>query len=319
MHNLRKVYPSSGRAPPKVALDSLDLHVPKGQVLGLLGHNGSGKSTCLKILATNHESSGGLAYVAGYDVSCERLAVFQNLGNCPQFDIIWPNLSVKNHLEFFARLKGLPRNELRDIAHSFAKAVGLGAPEVYTRNAGQLSGGMRRRLSIAISFIGAPNVLLLDEPSTGLDPSTRNEIWSLVGAFANGERALIITTHMMTEADTLCNRIAIIANGRLKVVATQQHLKDKFGSGYILQLNLVRSTPAHQEMAINFVKKHVHPDAKLDHKQAKTLHVSLPRDISLERVFSAMYSSERSSQGGINQFLLHQSSLEDVFISLGNA
>lgn len=105
-------------------------------------------STCLKILATNHESSGGLAYVAGYDVSCERLAVFQNLGNCPQFDIIWPNLSVKNHLEFFARLKGLPRNELRDIAHSFAKAVGLGAPEVYTRNAGQLSGGMRRRLSI---------------------------------------------------------------------------------------------------------------------------------------------------------------------------
>ena len=317
MHKLRKVYPSSGRTPPKVALKSLDLHVPKGQVLGLLGKNGCGKSTCLNILSTNHESSGGLALVASYDVDCERLKVFEQLGNCAQFDVIWPSLTVKHHLEFFARLKGVPRKQLRDTAYSIAKAVGLGAPEVYNRHAGVLSGGMRRRLSIAISLVGAPSVLLLDEPTTGLDPSTRNQIWDLIGSFATEERAIIITTHMMIEADTLCNRIAIVSDGKLKVVATQQHLKDKFGSGYILQLNLVRSTQAHQDSAMAFAKKYLHKNAKLDIKQAKTLHVHLPRDINLDKVFRAMYSPERATEGCINQFLLQQSSLEDVFIAMG--
>jgi ABC-type multidrug transport system ATPase subunit len=220
-------------------------------------------------------------------------------------------------LIFFARLKGLPRNQVRKAAHDVAKAVGLGGPQVYERNAGLLSGGMRRRLSIAISVLGAPRVLLLDEPTTGLDPSTRYEIWGLLGAFATDERAVIITTHMMIEADTLCDRIAIIAEGNLKVVATQQHLKNKYGSGYTLQLNLVRSSQAHQDMAMEFVRKHINEDAKLDHKQAKTLHISLPRTQSIGKVFKAMFSPERTVEGGINQFLLQQSSLEDVFITLG--
>lgn len=123
---------------------------------------------------------------------------------------------MKDHLVFFARLKGLPRKLVRKASHDVANAVGLGSSEVYTRNAGLLSGGMRRRLSIAISVLGAPRVLLLDEPTTGLNPSTRNEVWSLVGAFfATSKRAVVITTHMMIEADTLCNRIAIIADGKL--------------------------------------------------------------------------------------------------------
>lgn len=317
MHNLRKVYPSSGRAPPKVALNSLDLHVPEGQVLGLLGKNGSGKSTCLKILSGNQDRSGGVAFVAGYDVSNESSQIFGELGSCPQFDITWPNLSVKEHLIFFAGLKGLPKSLIQKAAHDVAKAVGLGDIQVYERNAGQLSGGMRRRLSIAISVLGAPKVLFLDEPTTGLDPSTRTGIWNLIGAFATDERAVIITTHMMIEADTLCNRIAIIAEGNLRVVATQQQLKDKYGSGYTLQLNLVRSSQAHQDMAMRFVHTYINEDATLVNKQAKTLHVSLPRDQSIGKVFKAMYSPERTKEGGINQFLLQQSSLEDVFITLG--
>ena len=121
----------------------------------------------------------------------------------------------------------------------------------------------------------------------------------------------------MIEADTLCNRIAIISEGHLNVVATQQYLKDKFGSGYVLQLNLVRSNQVHQDRAMNFVRKYLHSDAVLDNKQAKTLHVFLPKDVDLDRVFAALYGPKRSTEGGINQFLLSQSSLEDVFISLG--
>eukprot|EP01083_Nonionella_stella_P010106 28916_1 len=318
MHKVRKVYPASGRAPPKVAVKSLTLNVPKGQTLGLLGKNGSGKTTALKILSTDHKASTGLALVASYDVGSEKIQVYERLGNCPQFDVVWPFLTVGEHLKFFARLKGLPTDIVEAACNSIAKAVGLGTPEVYCRQAGHLSGGMRRRLSIAIAFIGAPQTLLLDEPTTGLDPSTRNEIWSLISSFATEERAIIITTHMMIEADTLCNRIAIIGQGKLKVVATQQHLKDKYGSGYILQLNLIRSSQENQDKAMAFVRNHLHEDAVLHNKQAKTLHVHLPRQTNLSLVFSALYSPERVTEGSINQFLLSQSSLEDVFLALGD-
>lgn len=271
----------------------------------------------MKILACAHDATSGIGLVAGYDVSCERINVFESLGNCPQFDVIWPKLTVKEHLVFFAKLKGLPRGDVQAACLNIATAVGLGTAPVYNRHAGALSGGMRRRLSIAISLIGAPSVFVLDEPTTGLDPSTRNSIWGLVNSFATDERAIVITTHMMLEADTLCNRIAIIARGDLVVVATQQRLKDKFGSGYLLQLNLVKSTSENQVMAMSFVRKELHKGAVLQTKQAKTLHINIPRDLDLKRAFHALYTPTIRPEC-INQFLLSQSSLEDVFIALGD-
>jgi len=138
MHNLRKVFPPLGGAPAKVALKSLDLHVPKGEVLGLLGKNGAGKTTALKVLAGVHEASSGVGLISGFDVSTELAQVYERLGNCPQFDIVWKNQSVQRHLEFYARLKGIdnPNQAAKDIAD----AVGLGAPDVYTRQSGALSG-----------------------------------------------------------------------------------------------------------------------------------------------------------------------------------
>jgi ABC-type multidrug transport system ATPase subunit len=302
----------------------------------------TGKTTAIKILAASHDATSGLALVAGYDVSSETKKVFERLGNCPQFDVVWPGQSIQSHLEFFGLLKGIPRAQVGDVARSVAKAVGLGTHGVYERPAGHLSGGMRRRLSIAIALIGAPAVLLLDEPTTGtlaidfdcsvqkrlinictsllsgLDPSTRNSIWNLISSFATKERSIIITTHMMLEADALCNRIAIMSRGHLKVVATQQALKDRFGSGYLLQLNLTKSTVENQAKALDFVRNRIHKDAVLESRQAKTLRVSVPRDISLTDVFRVLYSKDTLQEGCINQFLLSQSSLEDVFIALGD-
>jgi len=340
---LRKVYPALGGRPPKVALRELDLQVPKGQTLGLLGKNGAGKTTALKILAGAHGSTSGVGLVAGYDCNTEKLKIFERLGNCAQFDVVWKKRRVRDHLEFFALLKGVSRSKATEVARSAATAVGLGSSEEFHRNAGDLSGGMRRRLSIAISLVGSPNVNILDEPTTGyvrkligcqlfnipwsslrlgslqlhrLDPATRNSIWKLIKSFSSTDRSIIITTHMMIEADVLCDRIAIVKDGALKVVGTQQHLKDSFGSGYNLQLNLVKSTPLYQEKAMAFVRENLHEGAELAMRQAKTLHVALPRDLSLKRVFRALYSKERETEGGINQFLLSQSSLEDVFVRM---
>ena len=130
--------------------------------------------------------------------------------------------------------------------------------------------------------------------------------------------AVPLATHMMIEADTLCSHIVIMSHGHLKVVATQQRLKDRFGSGYLLQLNLLKSTPECQETAMDFVRKRLHKEAVLQTKQAKTLHVALPRDLNLTQVFCVLYSEESAAVGGINQFLISQSSLEDVFLALAD-
>jgi len=124
---------------------------------------------------------------------------------------------------------------------------------------------------------------------------------------------------MMLEADTLCSRIAIMSQGKLKVIGTQQTLKDRYGSGYQLQVNLTNSSAEHREKALDFVKRRIHPDAELQNQQAKTLRITLPRDINLSKIFSVLYSPEMGSEGCINQFLLSQSSLEDVFLNLGDA
>ena len=348
MYKLRKVFPPLGGAPEKVALASLDLHVPMGEVLGLLGKNGAGKTTALNILAGIHSASSGIGLISGYDVETELNSVYERLGNCPQFDCVWKDQSVQRHLEFYARLKGI---DDPNAAMDFANAVGLGAPEVYTRPSGALSGGMRRRLSIAVSLLGSPKTLLLDEPTTGLDPSTRIEIWTLLSSFATPERAIIITTHMMLEADALCNRIAIVAKGALKVVGTQvssilaerlhrvtlplslilniltlhflqnvkpqQHLKDNYGSGYLLQLNLANDNEHAIESLLKFVRNNIHEQAKIVTKQSKTIHINLPRDVKILKIFTSLYSESAASEAMINQFLVSQSSLEDVFVALG--
>jgi len=137
-----------------------------------------------------------------------------------------------------------------------------------------------------------------------------------VSSFATPERAIIITTHMMLEADALCSRIAIVAKGSLKVVGTQQHLKDNYGSGYLLQLNLTHDNEQSVNSLLHFVKANIHEDAEIVTKQAKTIHINLPRDVNIQKIFTSLYS-DSATEAMINQFLVSQSSLEDVFLALG--
>jgi ABC-type multidrug transport system ATPase subunit len=184
-----------------------------------------------------YPANGGNAWVAGFDIKTRLDQVQLQMGVCPQFDILWKDLTVKEHLLFYARLKGIsPETEEAMVEKAITEVKLERFANFKTK---QLSGGMRRRLSVAISLVGEPKIVFLDEPSTGLDPENRRQLWDILGE-ARGKRAIILTTHSMEEADVLCNRIGIVTDGVLRCVGKQIRLKTLYGGGYHLFVNCHR-------------------------------------------------------------------------------
>lgn len=220
------------------AISELSLSLRYGECFGLLGPNGAGKSTTMSILCGTLLPSAGSTYLAGEDLQKSTQAIHKYVGVCPQFDIVWNDLSVSDHLEFQARQRGIPADRISAEVQQAAVAVGLDGDGFHTK-AGQLSGGMRRRLSIAMCIVGNPPIVFMDEPTTGLDPDNRQHVWKIIQKLKSPNRLILLTTHSMEEAEALCTRIGIVAKGQLKCLGTAQHLKVKFGKGYILTLNLM--------------------------------------------------------------------------------
>eukprot|EP00727_Mastigamoeba_balamuthi_P003068 m51a1_g12759 hypothetical protein (671) ;mRNA; r:826-3464 len=229
VRDLRKVYDNG-----TVALDHVSLHADKDQCLGLLGPNGAGKSTLLSVLTGATLASSGSASICGFDVQTSVGAAHRVVGVCPQFDCVWPDLSPYETLLFYSRIRGLWGADAHESAMQLLASVGL---ELHRdKRVRELSGGMRRRLSIAIALVGDPRVVFLDEPTTGLDVVTRRQLWDVLLRAQRG-RTTVLTTHSMEEAEALCNRIAVVAEGRLQAIGTSLHLKERFGSGYTLLIS----------------------------------------------------------------------------------
>lgn len=205
--DLHKVYFRDDK--PFNALKGVSLKLKKGQVLGLLGPNGAGKSTLLSILTGMTLSTKGKAWVAGFDVSSDLPEVYKRIGVCPQFDLLWEDLTPQEHLMFYARLKGADEALDSSIVDKTLRKVNL-EKEAH-KLAKQLSGGQKRRLSLAIALIGDPSVIILDEPTTGLDPLNREELWKILEAVRE-HTSVIVTTHLMQEAEYLSD---VIGNGYL--------------------------------------------------------------------------------------------------------
>jgi ABC-type multidrug transport system ATPase subunit len=215
----------------KQALLGLNLVVEKGECLGYLGPNGSGKTTTMGLLSGALQPSHGTALIGGKDIQKDSQAARLLSGVCPQFSVLWDELTVTEHMLFYARLKGVHIAEEWDHVQSLLRCVGL--RRYQNRLASQLSGGMQRRLSVAISLCGDPSIVILDEPTTGLDPLSRKELWKMLLRARKG-RAILLTTHAMEEAQMLCTRIAVLLGGKLQCVGTQQQLLDQLGIGYQL-------------------------------------------------------------------------------------
>ncbi|NLU70943.1 ATP-binding cassette domain-containing protein [Streptomyces sp. HNM0574] len=221
VEDLRKTYGG------KPALDGLDLAVPRGTVLGLLGPNGAGKTTAVRILTTLVRPDGGSARVAGHDVRREPRAVRRRIGLTGQHAAVDEILTARQNLEMFGRLFHLGRSRARERAAELLERFRLS--EAADRQPKNFSGGMRRRLDLASSMILAPEVLFLDEPTTGLDPRGRSEVWESVRELAAGGTTVLLTTHYLDEADKLSDRIAVIDQGRNVTEDTPAGLKRAIG------------------------------------------------------------------------------------------
>uniref|UniRef100_A0A7S1XHV2 Probable ATP-dependent transporter ycf16 n=1 Tax=Compsopogon caeruleus TaxID=31354 RepID=A0A7S1XHV2_9RHOD len=305
IENLRKEFESSGQN--KVAVAGLSLAIPRGEVFGLLGHNGAGKTTTISILTGILELSGGDAYLGGLSVRSDMKQIYRQMGVCPQFDRLWPELTGREHLNFYARVKGLRTAELKSEVSKALESVEL--TFAGNRQVKAYSGGMKRRLSVAISLIGEPEFVFLDEPTTGLDPKSKHNLWECLRNRKQG-KTMILTTHSMEEAERLCDRVGIMASGRLRCVGPAEEIKLRLGRGYRLSVSL----PPHNVEHLDELVRTISPQATVESSLAGSIIYQLPRDVVLSTIFVRIEESAR--QLGIFDWGISQSSLEDVFIEL---
>ncbi|PRP82363.1 ATP-binding cassette sub-family A member 3 [Planoprotostelium fungivorum] len=293
--------------PGKKALSGLSLQIRDGECVGLLGPNGAGKSTLAHILCGIIPPSGGDAYIAGKNITYEMFSVRKALGFCPQHEIVWDDLTAREHVLFYMRIKGVSHLYEDEETDRVLSCVGL--LDEKDKMAKDMSTGMKRRLSIGISIIGNPKCLILDEPTNGLDPETRRAIWELIQS-QKPDKAVIITTHNMEEADTLCTKIAIISQaGKLVCEGIQLELKRKYGRGYKLSISALPSRLIEADTYI----RNKYPSARADVVAGGVVNYYVQKEeVDMGTIFGDMKREKK--ENGITEWSISQTSLEEVFL-----
>ena len=299
-----------------VALDGLDLRVETGTVFGLLGPNGAGKTTLVRILATLLPPSAGRARVLGHDVVEQPLAVRRRIGLAGQFAAVDGELTGRENLEMVGRLYRLGGAEARRRAGGLLERFGL--EDVADRRALTYSGGMRRRLDLAAGLIGRPPLVLLDEPTTGLDPRSRLELWSIVDDLHREGTTVLLTTQYLDEADRLAQRIAVVDRGRIAAQGTAAELKASIG-GHVLTVRIAdASDGAAATAALAPLAAGEQPRSEADPGSPDAGHDARELRIAVADPGASAEALRRLDAGGvpIESIELHQPSLDDVFLSL---
>ncbi|XP_026811930.1 ATP-binding cassette sub-family A member 3-like isoform X2 [Rhopalosiphum maidis] len=290
------------------AVNGVNLDLYKGQITALLGHNGAGKTTTMSIITGLFSPTYGTINVNGNDLFSNIDDFRQNLGLCPQHNLLFSYLTTLDHLIFFGMLKGLPLKN--------AKSEGLHLLELLNilqkKNelVSNLSGGMKRKLSLAIALVGNPKILILDEPTSGMDPESRREMWDLLLSF-RGTRTILITTHFMEEADVLGDRIAIMDHGQVKCYGSSLFLKKAYGTGY--NLTIVKEEPCNESNIIEAIKKII-PEAEIQSSLTAQVVINLPNDNTdqFPDVFSMLeFNREKFSIKGMG---ISCTTMEEVFL-----
>ncbi|MFL6021782.1 MAG: ATP-binding cassette domain-containing protein [Marmoricola sp.] len=291
---------------PSTAVDQIDLEVRQGEIFGVLGPNGAGKTTMLKMLATLLPIDGGHAEIFGVDVREEPHRIRQLLGVTGQYASVDENLTANENLWMFARLQGVPSKEARATASRLLGQFAL--EEAADKPISQFSGGMRRRLDLAASLITRPPLIFLDEPTTGLDPRTRGQMWDTIRSLVDGGSTILLTTQYLDEADQLADRIAVIDRGSKVAEGTPDQLKTSVGAS-TLQLQLVDG--ADQSLAADVVRR-VIGEAPVLTPESGRLNVALENANRAADVLIGL----REAGISITSVSVDKPTLDEVFLAL---
>lgn len=260
--------------------------------------------------------SRGKAFVGGYDAVEERRLALSKLGIVPQFDVYYPELTVREHLMLYAAMKGVRQSQQNSWSRSIAASVGLGSEDLFHREARALSGGMRRRLSIAVALLSSPSCLFLDEPTTGLDPEMKRSIWNIIERMRQ-ERCVILTTHAMDEAEALCTRIGIMAQGSLKCIGTQKELRERYGSTYELTFTVPKGTPPKSTRLEKFLRKRGASSAKQISNFGETRVFTMNKsDMELTDLLEVILKGKKKKKALYTEWGINNTSLDEVFIAI---
>ncbi|MGW2330310.1 ATP-binding cassette domain-containing protein [Streptomyces sp. NPDC001700] len=293
---LRKAYGD------KAVLDGIDLRIPAGTVFALLGPNGAGKTTTVEILSTLIAADGGQAQVAGHDVAAASDAVRSAIGVTGQFAALDDLLTAEENLLLMADLLRLGKREGRSRARALLERFGIA--DVADKRAATFSGGMRRRLDLAMTLVGDPQVIFLDEPTTGLDPRSRRTMWEMVRSLVAGGTTVFLTTQYLEEADQLADRIAVLDGGRIVAEGSADELKARIPGSHV---RLRFTEPAEYERAAA-----AFPGAARDEEN---LALRVAGDGGIDALRALL---DRLDAAGTRaaDFSVHTPDLDDVFLAL---
>ncbi|CAL6005865.1 ABC_transporter family protein [Hexamita inflata] len=326
--NLRKTYPATRYTPAKHAVRGVYYTVGENECLCLLGANG--KTSQINILCMLFKPTNGTAYICGKSINDRRSQQYiqTNLGVCPQFDILYPTMSIRQHLRFYARIKGVHKSIQEEHISDLLEAVELTKQQDQASKS--LSGGMKRRLSISIALCSKPKVLIFDEPSSGLDVATRRQLWNVIIKARQG-RAVLLTTHAMEEAECLSTRIAIMAEGKIRCIGTASSLQKKFGSGYQLTIcvdreKITKADPVYvgsvylsskgEQIAHQKITNEISQRLILASCYQGSLVYIIPENVVISELFGKMERLVKDLESGICDWGLNQTSLESVFMKV---
>ncbi|CAK8999256.1 unnamed protein product, partial [Durusdinium trenchii] len=303
------------------AVRGISLGIRSGECFGLLGPNGAGKTTTLAVLTGEvRPPTAGQVQVLGHDITTVEgmEEAYRNLGVCPQVDPLWEHLTGKEHLMFFGRIKGVPEADLSRTVDALLYRLGLDGADA-NRKTTEYSGGMKRKLSLAIALIGRSPVLFLDEPSAAVDAGAKRHLWKVIQRRGR-EQTVVVTTHSMEEAEALCDRIAIQVRGQLRCLGSPLHIKAKYGSGYQLELfsNDRRGPDAWEEKAQEFKRfvETIAPGSSLLEQHGGRFLFQLPALSQDSGSLGAIFQEVQKNMAALEvlDYSITQPSLEQVFV-----
>ncbi|XP_012943241.1 ATP-binding cassette sub-family A member 3 [Aplysia californica] len=308
MVNLHKKYGNTE------AVDHICAGVPYGECFGLLGQSGAGKTTVFRMLTGETNVTSGNAYLKGYSVRTNLKMAQSHIGYCPQFDAHICEMTGQETLTMYARLRGIHAGSIPSLVDNLIERVLLG-PHA-NRVCGTYSGGNKRKLSLAMALVGDPPFLFLDEPSSGMDPKARRQIWNVLSDIRASGRTIVLTSHSMEECDALCTRLAIMLKGGFMCMGSPQHLKSKYGQGYTVIVKMGcdekgQTTPG--QTVVEFIQKSI-PDTTVFDEHPGYLHLQIPSSVAgVADVFSVMETCKLEL--GLEDYSVHETSLEQIFLT----